>query len=69
LQDKNNTTPNFTGGEVRLSVEGDAVIEGEKVSPLRAGIASFIIRSGDKGGTIKVKAEYGAMTDSAQISF
>jgi hypothetical protein len=69
LQDKNSTTLNTTGGEVRLSVEGDAVIEGEKVSPLRAGIASFIIRSGDKGGTIKVKAEYGAMTDSAQISF
>ena len=69
LQDKNGTTPNFTGGEVRLSVEGDAVIEGEKVSPFRAGIASFIVRSGVKGGEIKVKAEYGTMTDSAQISF
>ena len=69
LQDKNNTTLNFTGGEVRLSIEGDAIIEGDNVSPLRAGIASFIVRSGDKGGAIKVKAEYGAMTDSAQISF
>ena len=69
LQDKNGTTPNFTGGEVRLSVEGDAVIEGEKVSPFRAGVASFILRTGDKGGDIKVKAEYGAMTDSAQIIF
>ena len=69
LQDKNNTTPNFTGGEVRLSIEGDATIEGDNVSPFRAGIASFIVRSGDKGGTIKVKAEYGAMTDSAQIRF
>ena len=69
LQDKNGTVPNFTGGEVRLSVEGDAIIEGDKVSPFRAGIASFILRSGDKGGEIKVKAEYGAMTDSAKISF
>ena len=69
LQDKNGTTPNFTGGEVRLSVEGDAIIEGEKVSPFRAGVASFVLRSGDKGGNIKVKAEYGAMTNSAQISF
>ena len=69
LQDKNGTTPNFTGGEVRLSVEGDAIIEGDKVSPFRAGVASFILRSGDKGGEIKVKAEYGAMTDSAKISF
>jgi hypothetical protein len=39
------------------------------VSPFRAGIASFIIRSGDKGGEIKVKAKYGTLTDSAQISF
>ena len=69
LQDKNGTVPNFTGGEVRLSVEGDAIIEGDKVSPFRAGVASFILRSGDKGGEIKVKAEYGAMTDSAKISF
>ena len=69
LQDKNGTTPNFTGGEVRLSVEGDAIIEGERVSPFRAGVASFIVRSGIKGGEIKVKAEYGTMTDSAQISF
>ena len=69
LQDKNGTTPNFTGGEVRLSVEGDAIIEGDSVSPFRAGIASFIIRSGDKGGEIKVKAKYGTLTDSAQISF
>ena len=69
LQDKNGTMPNFTGGEVRPSVEGDAVIEGEKVSPFRAGVASFILRTGDKGGDIKVKAEYGAMTDSAQIIF
>ncbi|MBR6656267.1 MAG: glycoside hydrolase family 2 protein [Alistipes sp.] len=69
LKDKNNTTPNFTGGEVRLAVEGDAFIEGEKVSPFRAGVASFVVRTGDKGGNIKVRAEYGAMTDSAQISF
>ena len=69
LQDKNGTTPNFTGGDVRLSVEGDAFIEGDKVSPLRAGIASFIIRTGDKGGDIKIKAEYGTMTDSVRISF
>jgi beta-galactosidase len=69
LQDKNGTTPNFTGGEVLLSVEGDAVIEGERVSPFRAGVASFIVRSGIKGGEIKVKAEYGTMTNSAQISF
>ena len=69
LQDKNNTTPNFTGGEVRLSLEGDAIIEGDKVSPLRAGIASFVVRSGDKGGEIKIKAEYDKMTDSATISF
>jgi hypothetical protein len=69
LQDKNGTTLNFTGGEVRLSVDGDAIIEGDKVSPFRAGIASFIVRSGERGGQIKIKAEYGAMTDSAQISF
>ena len=69
LQDKNSTTLNTTGGEVRLSVEGDAVIEGDNVSPLRAGVASFIIRSGEKGGAIKVRAEYGKMTDSAQIKF
>ena len=69
LQDRNNTTPNFTGGEVRLSVEGDATIEGDNVSPFRAGIASFIVRSGDKGGQIKIKAEYGEMNDSAKISF
>ena len=69
LQDKNSTTPNFTGGEVRLSIEGDAIIEGDSVAPFRAGIASFIIRSGNKGGQIKVKAEYGTMTDSAQILF
>ena len=69
LQDKNGTTPNFTGGEVRLSVEGDAIIEGERVSPFRAGVASFIVRSGIKGGVIKVKAEYGTMTNSARISF
>ena len=61
--------PNFTGGEVSLSIEGDAIIEGDSVSPFRAGIASFIIRSGDKGGEIKVKAKYGTLTDSAQISF
>lgn len=69
LKDKNNTTPNFTGGEVRLSVDGDAIIEGDKVSPFRAGVASFVMRTGDKGGNIKIRAEYGAMTDSAQISF
>lgn len=69
LQDRNNTTPNFTGGEVRLSVEGDATIEGDNVAPFRAGIASFIVRSGDKGGQIKIKAEYGEMIDSAKISF
>ena len=69
LQDKNGTTPNFTGGEVRLSIEGDATIEGDNVSPFRAGIASFIIRSGVKGGQIKIKAEYGTLTDSAKISF
>ncbi len=69
LKDKNNTTPNFTGGEVRLSVEGDAMIEGCKVSPFRAGVASFVVRTGDKGGNIKLRAEYGTMTDSAQISF
>jgi beta-galactosidase len=69
LQDKNNTTPNFTGGEVRLSVEGDAIIEGDNLSPFRAGVASFIIRSGNKGGEIKIKADYGTMTDSAKISF
>ena len=69
LKDKNNTTPNFTGGEVRLSVEGDAMIEGCKVSPFRAGVASFVVRTGDKGGDIKLRAEYGTMTDSAQISF
>jgi beta-galactosidase len=69
LKDKNNTTPNFTGGEVRLSVEGDAIIEGATASLFRAGVASFIIRSGIKGGDVKVKAEYGTMTDSAQVSF
>jgi len=69
LKDKNNTTPNFTGGEVRLSVDGDAIIEGDKVSPFRAGVASFVMRTGDKGGNIKIRAEYGVMTDSAQISF
>ena len=69
LQDKNGTVPNFTGGEVRLSVEGDAIIEGDNISPFRAGVASFIIRSGDKGGEIKLKAEYGTMSDSAQINF
>ena len=69
LQDKNSTTLNTTGGEVRLAVEGDAVIEGDNVSPLRAGVASFIVRSGIKGGTIKLRAEYGAMTDSTQIKF
>ena len=69
LQDKNGTTPNFTGGEVRLSVEGDAIIEGDATTKFRAGVASFIVRSGIKGGEIKVKAEYGAMTDSAQIKF
>ena len=69
LQDKNGTTLNFTGGEVKLLVEGDAIVEGETVSPFRAGVASFIIRSGEKGGAIKVKAEYGAMTDSSQIKF
>ena len=69
LQDKNGMVPNFTGGEVSLSIEGDAIIEGDSVSPFRAGIASFIIRSGDKGGEIKVKAKYGTLTDSAQISF
>ncbi|MBR2443282.1 MAG: DUF4982 domain-containing protein, partial [Rikenellaceae bacterium] len=69
LRDKNGTTPNFTGGEVRLSVEGDAVIEGETVSPFRAGVASFVLRSGDNGGEIKLKAEYGTMSNSAQINF
>ncbi len=69
LQDKNGTTPNFTGGEVRLLVEGDAVVEGANIAPFRAGVASFIIRSGDKGGEVKVKAEYGTMTNSALISF
>ena len=69
LQDKNSTTLNATGGEVRLSIEGDAVIEGEAVSPFRAGIASFILRSGNKGGNIKIRAAYGTMTDTAQISF
>ncbi len=69
LKDKNNTTPDFTGGEVRLSVEGDAIVEGSSVSPFRAGVASFVVRTGDKGGNIKVRAEYGAMTDSAQITF
>ena len=69
LEDKNGTTLNFTGGEVRLSLDGDALVEGDKVSPFRAGIASFIVRSGEMGGKIKIKAEYGAMTDSAQISF
>lgn len=69
LQDKNGTTPNFTGGEVHLSVEGDAIIEGDSATQFRAGVASFIVRSGIKGGDIKVKAEYGTMTDSAQISF
>ena len=69
LQDKNGTTPNFTGGEVRLSVEGDAIIEGENVSPFRAGIASFIVRSGVKGGQIKIKAEYGTLTDSDKVTF
>ena len=69
LQDKNGTTPNFTGGEVRLSVEGDAIIEGATVSPFRAGVASFIVRSGDQGGNIKIKAEYGTMTNSAEINF
>ena len=69
LQDKNGTTPNFTGGEVQLSIEGDATVEGDNVSPFRAGVASFIIRSGDKGGEIKLKAKYGAMTDTAQLSF
>ena len=69
LQDKNSTVPNFTGGEVRLSVEGDAIIEGDAVSPFRAGVASFVLRTGDIGGTIKLKAEYGTMTNSAQLSF
>lgn len=69
LQDKNGTVPNFTGGEVRLAVEGDAIIEGAAVSPFRAGVASFIVRSGEKGGDVKVKAEYGTLTDSAKISF
>ncbi len=69
LQDKNGTTPNFTGGEVQLSIEGDATVEGDNVSPFRAGVASFIIRSGDKGGEIKLRAKYGAMTDTAQLSF
>ena len=69
LQDKNGTTPNFTGGEVRLSVDGDAIIEGDNLSPFRAGVASFVVRSGNKGGEIKLKANYGAMTDAAKISF
>lgn len=69
LQDENSTTLNYTGGEVKLSLEGDAIIEGDAVSPFRAGIASFVLRSGDKGGEIKVKAEYGKMTDSARINF
>ncbi len=69
LKDKNNTTPNFTGGEVRLAVEGDAIIEGDNVSPFRAGVASFVVRTGDKGGAVKLRAEYGTMTDSAQVSF
>ena len=69
LQDDNGTTPNFTGGEVHLSVEGDAFIEGDKVSPFRAGVASFVLRTGDKGGKITVKADYEAMAASAQIEF
>ena len=69
LQDKNSTTLNRTGGEVRLSIEGDAIIEGDAVSPFRAGVASFVLRSGDQGGEIKIKAEYGAMTDSAKTLF
>lgn len=69
LQDNNGTTPNFTGGEVHLSVEGDAFIEGDKVSPFRAGVASFVLRTGDKGGKITVKADYEAMAASAQIEF
>ena len=69
LQDKNGTTPNFTGGEVRLSVEGDAIIEGDKISPFRAGVASFMLRTGDKGGNIKIGAEYDKLTDTVQINF
>ena len=69
LQDKNSTTLNYTGGEVCLTVEGDAIIEGDKASPFRAGVASFVLRSGDHGGEIKIKAEYGKMTDSAKTQF
>ena len=69
LQDKNGMTLNFTGGEVSLAIEGDAIIEGDKVSPFRAGIASFVLRTGDVGGKIRLRASHNEMTDGAEISF
>ena len=69
LQDKNNTTIPTTGGEVRLTVEGDAVIEGKAVAPLRAGVASFIIRTGSKGGEIGLSAKYNNLSASTITKF
>lgn len=69
LQDKNNTTIPTTGGEVHLTVKGDAIIEGKAVAPLRAGVASFIIRTGSKGGEIRLSAKHNDLAASAITKF
>ena len=69
LADKNNTTLNFTGGKVLLSVEGAGVIEGESAVEFKAGIATFVVRTAPQSNKIVLTATSGEFSDKMTIEF
>jgi len=57
ILDKRGTLCVGDSSEIKLSVTGDATIIGPDVIKAEAGIAAFLVRSGNKGGKVMIKAQ------------
>lgn len=67
LVDRNGTAIFENGREVFLSVEGDAAVAGSRFSPLRGGTASFLVRTGMRGGEVVLTVQCGNFRTSKRL--
>lgn len=69
LIDDNGTTIFKNGGEVCLTVEGDVVIAGSAVAAFKGGIASFLVKTGMRGGEVRLSAQYCKFKTETSLNF
>ena len=66
--DKNGNIISIADSKVNFTVEGDAALIGENPVSAEAGVATILLRTGLKGGTIKIHATSGNL-QSAEAEF